>query len=108
MNCQCQRIVLIPLIHSIAVSPNGWTDTELGFLWLVKDFGPASEARNKSQRRRLLILDGHNSHCSYKFVSWAEKHNIEIICLPAHTTHALQPCDVGVFSPLATKWKACS
>ncbi|KAJ3865267.1 hypothetical protein EV359DRAFT_18663, partial [Lentinula novae-zelandiae] len=23
-----------------------------------------------------------------------------------HTTHALQPCDVGVFGPLASSWKA--
>lgn len=80
---------------------------ELGYLWLKKDFEPASAARNHSGRDRLLILDGHNSHCSYKFVSYAAAHNIDIICLPAHTTHALQPCDVGVFSPLAAKWKAC-
>ncbi|THH03719.1 hypothetical protein EW146_g10358, partial [Bondarzewia mesenterica] len=27
------------------------------------------------------------------------------ICLPPHTTHRLQPCDVGVFGPLASAWK---
>ena len=30
---------------------------------------------------------------------------IMIICLPSHTTHALQPCDVGAFGPLAQSWK---
>ena len=30
---------------------------------------------------------------------------IIIICLPSHTTHALQPCDVGAFGPLAQSWK---
>lgn len=29
-----------------------------------------------------------------------------MICLPSHTTHALQPCDVGVFGPLDSAWKA--
>ena len=29
-----------------------------------------------------------------------------ILCLPPHTTHALQPCDVGVFGPLAQAWKS--
>lgn len=28
-----------------------------------------------------------------------------MVCLPSHTTHALQPCDVGVFGPLAIAWK---
>ena len=27
------------------------------------------------------------------------------LCLPAHTTHLLQPLDVGVFAPLATAYK---
>ena len=30
---------------------------------------------------------------------------IIIICLPSHTTHALQPCDVGAFGPLTQSWK---
>jgi len=33
-------------------------------------------------------------------------HQIVIICLPSHTTHVLQPCDVGVFGPLAQAWKS--
>jgi hypothetical protein len=31
---------------------------------------------------------------------------ILIVCLPPHTTHILQPCDVGVFGPLASAWRA--
>ncbi|KAF7326528.1 DDE-domain-containing protein [Mycena venus] len=92
---------------SISISPNGWTDQELGALWLEKDFVPASaEYLDNPGDYRLLILDGHNSHCTYCFISFAQKHRIIILCLPSHTTHALQPCDVGVFSPLAAKWKA--
>jgi len=44
-------------------------------------------------------------HCSYRFLSFAQAHNIIILCLPLHTTHILQPCDVSVFGPLAIHWK---
>lgn len=33
------------------------------------------------------------------------KHGIEQVLSPSHTTHRLQPCDVAVFSPLATAYK---
>ena len=65
-----------------------------------------SRARNVSGGYRLLILDGHNSHCTYQFCSFAEKNKIIILCLPSHTTHVLQPCDVGVFGPLSSSWKS--
>jgi hypothetical protein len=91
---------------SISHSPKGWTDQELGSAWLERDFEPATAARNKTGGYRLLILDGHNSHTTYRFCSFAEKHKIIVLCLPSHTTHRLQPCDVGVFGPLASSWKA--
>ena len=34
----------------------------------------------------------------------AFEHNILLYCLPPHTTHKLQPLDVGVFGPLQTAW----
>ena len=92
--------------HSISVSPKGWTDQELGSTWLQRDFEPETATRNTSNGYRLLILDGHNSHCTYRFCKFAEEHRILIICLPSHTTHILQPCDVGVFGPLSSYWKA--
>ncbi|KAJ3551385.1 hypothetical protein NM688_g4733 [Phlebia brevispora] len=94
-----------PCNASISHSPNGWTDQELGAEWLEKDFEPQSAARNKTGSIRLLILDGHNSHCTYRFCHFAEQHDIIIVCLPAHTTHALQLCDVGVFGPLESCWR---
>ena len=52
-----------------------------------------------------MILDGHCSHCTLKFLALAEQHKIIILCLPPHTTHALQPCDVGAFGPLSRSYK---
>ncbi|THV04536.1 DDE-domain-containing protein, partial [Dendrothele bispora CBS 962.96] len=98
-----------PSNASISLSPNGWTDQELGSMWLEKDFEPKTRpdlVLDAQVKWRLLILDGHNSHCTFWFCNFAEQHHIMIICLPPHTTHALQPCDVGVFSPLSTKWKS--
>ena len=53
----------------------------------------------------LLILNGHNSHCTFTVCKYAADNTIIVICLPLHTTHALQPCNVGVFGPLAQSWK---
>jgi len=90
----------------VAVSPNGWTDQELSYIWLKDMFNPQTSELNKSDGVWLLILDGHNSHCSSNFLNYAASQHIEILCLPPHTTHALQPCDVGVFSPLAAAWRS--
>ncbi|EJC97460.1 CENP-B protein, partial [Fomitiporia mediterranea MF3/22] len=49
--------------------------------------------------------DGHNSHYSLRFLRMAEKYHIIVLYLPPHTTHILQPCNVGVFSPLSTFYK---
>ena len=38
----------------------------------------------------------------------ARDNNVHILCLPAHTTHILQPLDVGVFKSLKSNYsKAC-
>lgn len=107
--CNARVVLTIPsylylkIIPSISHSPNSWTNQELGLKWLEWDFEPITQQHMKSPDEYcLLILDSHNSHCFYFFCSFAEKHNIIIICLPFHTTHVLQPCDVGIFGPLAT------
>jgi hypothetical protein len=109
--CQARSVISLetPLdadLNSISHSPKGWTDQELGSAWLERDFEPATAKRNQTQGYRLLILDGHNSHTTYQFCSFAEKHKIIVLCLPSHTTHRLQPCDVGVFGPLSSSWKS--
>lgn len=79
-------------------SANGWTCDALGLAWL-RLFD--RHTRVKGSRRRLLILDGHSSHINWAFVMLADSLRILIAVLPPHTTHRLQPLDVGLFSPLA-------
>ena len=55
------------------------------------------KARNTSGKPILLVLDGHGSHDTLPIIDLALSHGIIIFCLPPHTTHKLQPLDVGVF-----------
>lgn len=56
----------------------------------------------------LLIFDGHGSHLTEEIHQLALSHNIHLFCLPAHTTHKLQPLDVGIFGPLGNAFsKRC-
>jgi hypothetical protein len=49
---------------------------------------------------RLLIMDGHVSHLTFEFFYFCLSHDIICICLPSHSTHILQPLDVGCFRSL--------
>lgn len=49
---------------------------------------------------RLLILDGHESHNSVKFHQYCEQHKIITLYMPPHSSHLLQPPDVGYFGSL--------
>ena len=88
----------IPRDWAIAVSDNGWTNNELGVDWL-KHFDAYTKARTVGARR-LLILDGHESHHSLEFQDLCKENNIYTLCMPPHSSHLLQPLDVGCFSPL--------
>ena len=60
------------------------------------------------KRPVLLLYDGHASHISTDVIEYAHLHHIEIMCLPDHSSHLLQPLDVGVFKSLKTYFnEAC-
>jgi len=52
--------------------------------------------------KRLLILDNHESHTTPEFRDFCTENNIFLLWMPPHTSHLLQPLDVGCFSPLKT------
>jgi hypothetical protein len=49
---------------------------------------------------RLLVLDSHESHHSNEFEEYCKENNIITLCMPPHSSHLLQPLDVGCFGPL--------
>jgi len=53
----------------------------------------------------LLILDGHGSHVTLKALEQAMAFGLDMITLPSHTSHALQPLDVSCFKPFKTTFK---
>ena len=81
-----------------AMSENGWTNNELGVKWL-QHFDKHTKGGTVGEYR-LLIIDGHESHDSLAFRQLCEESKIITLCMPPHSSHKLQPLDVGCFSPL--------
>jgi hypothetical protein len=80
------------------VSENGWTTNEVTLEWL-KHFEKFTRTKTVG-KYRLLVLDGHESHHSVEFEEYCRTNNILTLCMPAHSSHLLQPLDVGCFGPL--------
>ena len=88
----------LPADWCIAISDNGWTNNEVGLSW-IKHFDQHTASRTKGIYR-MLILNGHESHYSTDFELYCQQHNIITLYMPAHSSHLLQPLDVGCFGPL--------
>jgi len=84
---------------TIGLSDNGWTNDELGLLWLKEVFERHTAAHTIG-RYCLLILDGHGSHATADFDFFCKNHQIIPLYMPAHSSHCLQPLDVSCFAPL--------
>ena len=48
----------------------------------------------------MLVINGHGSHLSAEFDRFCKERDIITLCMPSHSSHLLQPLDVGCFSPL--------
>jgi hypothetical protein len=80
---------------TLAVTHNGWSNNNIAIEYLNhfhKHARPIGVYR-------LLLLDGHGSHATFRFKALANNYKIILLYLPAHTTHRLQPLDIGIFSP---------
>ena len=53
--------------------------------------------RDDTTQPVVMLHDGHKSHISLNLLDWADEKNIKLFVLPAHTSHFLQPLDVGCF-----------
>ncbi|KAK8073319.1 transposase [Apiospora phragmitis] len=78
---------------------SGWSNTQIAERWLDEIYLPETAPADPDQWR-LLILDGHRTHISEKFMWTAYTSKVYLLYLPAHTSDKLQPCDVGPFRPL--------
>eukprot|EP00116_Pleurobrachia_bachei_P003132 sb/3463394/ len=83
-------------------SDSGWMEMDTFAEWFEKLFVPHVKHYEKPL---VLYFDGHASHMSARTIYLAIAEQIYLICLPAHTSGALQPLDVGVFKGAKAEWK---
>jgi hypothetical protein len=89
----------MPHDWTVGLSENGWTNDELGFIWLKEVFERHTALRTIGTYR-LLILDGHSSRSTAEFEHFCKSHQIIPLYMPPHSSHRLQPLDVSCFAPL--------
>ena len=89
-----------PIGARYGVSPSGWM-TQVTFIdWFKSLFVPSLP----QDCPVVLILDGHDSHLTYKLCILAKENDVHLIKLPANLTHFLQPLDMAFFKPLKAEW----
>lgn len=86
-------------------SRSGWMTRELFELYcinLAHEVGlwRLGLPREKRSKRVLLIVDGHSSRKSPRAVAYLQQFGIDMLTLPGHSTHVLQPFDVSVAAVL--------
>lgn len=70
--------------------------TRIFYPWLIK---------NNYQFPIILYLDGHSSHLTLPLIKFCREKEIELIALFPHSTHIMQPLDIGFFHPLKEVWR---
>lgn len=82
---------------------SGWMQSEIFVEWF-KHF--LKYSKPTAEERVLLILDGHATHINNLDVLLLAKENyVDILVLPPHSTHRLQPLDVAFMYPLSTYYE---
>jgi DDE superfamily endonuclease len=82
----------------LGVTTTGYSNDLMG-LEYIEHFNKMTEKKRVGEWR-MLVFDGHGSHMSDAFTWYCWKHNIIPFRLIPHSTHLLQPLDIGIFQPL--------
>ncbi|KAF2185215.1 CENP-B protein, partial [Zopfia rhizophila CBS 207.26] len=79
--------------HHLSAYSNGWTTNELSYF--------EKYIKNRTVgARHLLIINSHESHDSLEFQQLCKEKSIITLYMLSHSSHLLQPLDVGCFVPL--------
>ncbi|XP_031344548.1 uncharacterized protein LOC116171711 [Photinus pyralis] len=85
-------------VNSVShLTQSGWMDQE-GFIMYLRHFATYSHC--SPENPVLLILDGHASHKTLSAILKARELGIQLLTIPPHTSHRLQPLDRTFFGPL--------
>ena len=91
--------------YHIASTVSGWMNRDVFFIWCLLFVCEITLYRlTLPEKIRyetiLLIVDGHKSRGNYYASKLLSMFRIYLLILPGHTSHVLQPFDVGIGSPL--------
>lgn len=81
------------------ISSKGWITAELFLEWFRFSINSIP-----NERLVVLLMDSHSSHIGPEVISLAIENKIYLMTFPAHTSHLLQPLDVGVYRSLKINW----
>jgi hypothetical protein len=85
----------------IVMAEKGWMNA-VTFLSWIQSFDAWIQATGVVQPI-VLIFDGCSSHLCQQGLQYCKAHGIELLCLPANSSHITQPLDVSVFRGLKRK-----
>ncbi|KAJ6248322.1 tigger transposable element derived 5 [Anaeramoeba flamelloides] len=94
--------------YAYATSPRGFITKDLFYEWVRCVFIPEVEAIREFNKLpkdewALLVLDGHNSRANLAAIHLLQQHYVDCIVIPSHSSHLLQPLDVGIFKYFKTE-----
>ncbi len=82
-------------------SESGYSNSDIFLEWMhhfIKEVRPSKDFPV------ILLLDNHVSHLNYDALCLAKENFVHMLTIPPHSSHEVQPLDVGFFSPLKTYW----
>lgn len=90
-----------------AMQSNTWMNAYL-FSNLIDHFIKAMKKMGGMSpiQRYLMILDGQNSHITLDVIIKTNEAWLDMITLPFHISHEMQPLNVAVFKPYKTAFRA--
>jgi hypothetical protein len=85
-----------------SATETGWIDRKVYLEWFRTVYVPHVNATRGTNEDGticavLLVFDGHDSHIGLEVALLAEQHSIDLLQMPSHTSHRLQPLDVSCF-----------
>ena len=88
------------------IQPNVWMTKWLFHSWISHFIGSLRKTTKIDEENiHLFVLDGHNSHVTLEVVTSTMNSGLDIISLPSHTSHVLQPLDVSYFKPFKSAFR---
>ena len=95
-----ERLAETPMPSLVRLSPKGWINVDLFAGWFQHFIGCIP-----SHNPVVFFIHSHASHIIREIFSKASDNGTHFVTFPSHTTHLLQPLDIGVYRPLTGGWR---